>query len=119
MYFDTKLRGSKRLLRAFVNSFNGFRISLQESAFKQELTVCICLIPVAIFSEKSWLEKALLLLALGLVLLTEVLNTALELVVDRIGLEFNETSKKAKDVGSFAVFIAILLACLVWILAFF
>ncbi len=85
-----------------------------ESAFRQELALLIVLIPVAIWIARSVLDFAAMLVSLLLVLVVELLNSAVESAVDRIGPERHELSARAKDYGSAAVFIALTIVVAVW-----
>jgi diacylglycerol kinase (ATP) len=80
------------------------------------LEVCLALVlaPAALLLGNSAVEKVLLLLAIALVLLTEMLNSAVEAVVDRVGPEYHELSKQAKDMGSAAVFISLATFVAIW-----
>ena len=86
-----------------------------ESAFQQELVLTVLLVPLSFLINQTLTELLLLLLTLALVLIVEILNTAIETVVDRIGLEHHELSGLAKDLGSAAVLLALLLAAGVWL----
>ena len=85
-----------------------------ESAFRQELSFCLLMVPAALWVGQSAVERALLIGCCLLVLVVELLNTAVEAVVDRIGQEPNHLAGSAKDLGSAAVFVSLLLAGLVW-----
>ena len=86
-----------------------------ESAFQQELVLTVLLVPLSFLINQTLTELLLLLVTLALVLIVEILNTAIETVVDRIGLEHHELSGLAKDLGSAAVLLALLLAAGVWL----
>jgi diacylglycerol kinase (ATP) len=102
-----KLSGLNRLLLAFVNSWNGFKGAFRaEAAFRQEVALAVVLIPAGCWLGESPIEKALLVASVLLVLIVELLNTGIETVVDRIGLEHHELSGLAKDVGSTAVLLS-------------
>lgn len=90
-----------------------------EAAFRQEVLACLVLVPLGLWLGEGGLARALLLGSLLLVLVAEVINSALEAVVDRIGPEHHELSGRAKDLGSAAVFLALLNAALVWGLVLF
>ena len=112
-YFEN--RGLLRAWRALGYSFRGLRAALRhESAFRQELALGLALIPLGLWLGANGVEKALLAGSWLLVLLVELLNSAIEAVVDRVGAERHELSGRAKDMGSAAVLLAILLAILVW-----
>ena len=117
MTFDNqnKKTGMKRITSAFINTGKGLLwMSRNEAAFRQEVTLFSALAIVSLFLEVTVLERVMLISALLLVLLIETLNTAIEAVVDRIGLEFHQLSGLAKDLGSAAVFISLIIAVLVW-----
>ncbi|MBI5559021.1 MAG: diacylglycerol kinase [Deltaproteobacteria bacterium] len=110
-------RGIRRLVRAWKSSFAGFKAAFkQEEAFRQELLLCVLLFPVALLLGGTGVEKALLAGSLLLVLIVELLNSAVEAVVDRVGLEYHQLSGQAKDMASAAVFLVILQAVVVWCL---
>jgi diacylglycerol kinase (ATP) len=109
--------GLTRIIRAWGFSMLGFRAAWRhESAFRQEAVLALLLAPLAFWIGRTPLEWSLLLGCLLLVMMVELLNSALEAVVDRIGDEPHELSGRAKDLGSAAVFLALLLTCLVWAL---
>jgi len=110
-----KLSGMRRLLLAFVNSWKGFKGAFRfEAAFRQEVALAVVLLPLAVWLGKSGIERALLLSSVIQVLIVELLNTGIETVVDRIGLERHELSGLAKDVGSTAVLLSFALLITVW-----
>ena len=107
--------GLKRIFSAFFNSMNGFRIAWRfEHAFRQELVVAIPGIIVAVLLPVTVLERVALIAVLVLMLITELVNSAIEAVVDRISLDHHELSNNAKDLGSAAVMLALMLALLTW-----
>ena len=107
--------GLKRIFSAFFNSMNGFRTAWHfEHAFRQELVVAIPGIIVAVLLPVTVLERGALIAVLVLMLITELVNSAIEAVVDRISLDHHELSKNAKDLGSAAVMLALMLALLTW-----
>ena len=107
--------GLKRIFSAFFNSMNGFRIAWRfEHAFRQELVVAIPGIIVAVLLPVTVLERVALIAVLVLMLITELVNSAIEAVVDRISLDHHELSKNANDLGSAAVMLALMLALLTW-----
>ncbi len=111
------LKGLARINAAFFNSLKGFKATWRhEEAFRQEVLLLIFAAPLGIWLGKTGVEKALLLASVLLVLIVELLNTGIEIVVDRISFEHHELSGRAKDVGSAAVLIALLLAGAVWLL---
>jgi len=110
-----KLSGMRRLFLAFLNSWQGFKGAFRfEAAFRQEVALAVVLIPLGVYLGKSGIEKALLVGAVLMVLIVELLNTGIETVVDRIGLERHELSGLAKDVGSSAVLLSFVLLSVVW-----
>lgn len=109
-------KGLRRLLNAFGYSLQGFRAAWQnEAAFREEAMLTIVLTPVALLLPVTGLEKLLLILSLLLLVLVELLNSAVEAVVDRIGPEIHPLSGRAKDLGSAAVLIACLILGLTWL----
>lgn len=108
-------RGLTRAWHAMKNSLNGFRVAIrEESAFRQELTLAAILVPCGIFVPVSPVERAALLASVLLVLMVELLNSSVEAAIDRISLERHELSKRAKDFGSAAVMVALLVCVLTW-----
>lgn len=87
----------------------------EESAFRQELTLLILLSPVAFLLPTTYLEKALLIGSILMVLVVELLNSSVEAAIDRISFDHHDLSKRAKDFGSAAVMIALLIAVLMWL----
>jgi diacylglycerol kinase (ATP) len=107
--------GFKRISAAFFYSIDGFKSAWKnEHAFRQELMIVIPGIVVALLLPVGALEKLLLIGVLVLVLIIELLTSAIEAVVDRVSLERNPLSKNAKDFGSAAVFLAALFAAMTW-----
>ena len=110
-----KLAGTRRLLLAFVNSWKGFRGAFRfEAAFRQEVALAVVLLPLGAYLGKTAVEKALLISSVLFVLVVELLNTGIETVVDRIGLERHELSGLAKDVGSTAVLLSFGVLVVIW-----
>ena len=109
--------GFKRLLCAMTYSRDGLAWAWRkEAAFRQELLLAIVLTPLGWYLGKSGLERSMLLGVLLLVLVVELLNSALEAVVDRFGDGQHELSKAAKDLGSAAVFVSLVNVAVVWVL---
>lgn len=109
--------GVARILAAFVYSMQGLKAAYKnEAAFRQECWLLAVLLPLALLCDFSLLAKALLIISMVLVLIVELFNSGLEAVVDRIGPEHHELSGRAKDIGSAAVFISLILSGLTWIL---
>ncbi len=107
--------GLSRIGRALGYSMQGLATAVkQEAAFRQELMLCVVLLPMAIFLPLTVVERVLLIGVLLAVLVVELLNSALETVVDRISLDNHELSKRAKDLGSAAVFLALVAAAVTW-----
>ncbi|MEN3110432.1 diacylglycerol kinase [Uliginosibacterium paludis] len=112
--------GLVRIWNAFNYSLAGLAAAYRlEDAFRQEVLLAIVLIPVALLSHCSGPEKALLIACVLLVLIVELLNSAVEAVVDRVSLERHELAKRAKDIGSAAVLITLVNLAAVWALVFF
>lgn len=105
----------KRLCRAWVFSWQGFKAAWRhEAAFRDEVLLSIIIIPLACWLGDGGVQHALLMGSWLLVPLVELLNSAIEAIVDRIGLEQHELSGRAKDLGSAAVVLAIVIALVVW-----
>ena len=108
-------RGLTRAWHAAKNSWHGLVYAFQEeSAFRQELTLLIVLTPIALLLSVSYLEKALLIGSLLMVLAIELLNSSVEAAIDRISFEHHDLSKRAKDFGSAAVMLALIIAIMMW-----
>jgi len=108
-------QGLPRVIAAAKNSVKGLKFTWQaEAAFREECLLLLLFVPGAFLLGETGVQIALLLMSCIFVLIVELLNTGIELVVDRIGLEFHELSGKAKDVASAAVFISLLQVPLVW-----
>lgn len=109
-----------RLIKAAGYSLAGLRAAYQnEQAFRQEVWLCLILIPLAFYLTSSPVEQALLIGSWLLVMITELLNSAIEAVVDRFGDEWHELAGRAKDIASAAVLLALILAFFVWYLIVF
>jgi diacylglycerol kinase (ATP) len=112
-------KGNRGVLRAgyaLHNSWNGLVFAVrEESAFRQELTLAACLLPLAIFLPFTPFERLLLIGSIVLVLIVELLNSSIEAAIDRISFEPHGLSKRAKDYGSAAVMLALLMCLLVWL----
>jgi diacylglycerol kinase (ATP) len=105
----------KRVIKAAGYSFEGLLAAWRsEAAFRQEVILCVFLVPLGIWLGETGVERALLIGVLLLVLIVELMNSGIEAVVDRIGSEINPLSKTAKDVGSAAVFLSLLNVVVVW-----
>ena len=112
-------KGNRGILRAWYalrNSWAGLVFAVrEESAFRQELTLAACLLPLAIFLPFDAIERLLLIGSIVLVLIVELLNSSIEAAIDRISFEPHGLSKRAKDYGSAAVMLALLMCALAWI----
>lgn len=110
-------RGLVRVWHAALISLDGFRAGWGEPAFRQEVLLAIIMLPAAFWVGTTWVEVALLTATVVLVLVVELLNSGIEAAVDRIGPEWHSFSKSAKDMGSAAVLLSILLCGSVWLAA--
>ncbi len=109
--------GLKRVVNAFFYSMAGFSAAFKnEDAFRQEVLLALVLIPVALFLPVTGVGKALMIGAVLLVLMVELLNSAIEATVDRVSIELHPLAKRAKDIGSAAVFVALANVAIVWTL---
>ncbi|MFZ3039142.1 MAG: diacylglycerol kinase [Polynucleobacter sp.] len=109
-------RGITRAWHAAKNSWCGIVYAFkEESAFRQELTLFILLTPIALLLPISPLEKCALITSLLMILVVELLNSSVEAAIDRISFDHHDLSKRAKDFGSAAVMLALLIAALLWI----
>ncbi|SJL83571.1 diacylglycerol kinase [Vibrio palustris] len=110
-----KRTGIHRILYSFVHSFNGLKWLCQnEAAFKQELLLFVPLTVVALWLELPAIHTLLVILSMVFVLLAEMINTAIEVMIDRVGLEYHLLSGVAKNIGSALVLISILCSLSVW-----
>jgi diacylglycerol kinase (ATP) len=108
-------KGLSRVLHAGVYSLQGLRAGWGETAFRQEAILAAVLLPMAFWLGQSWVEIALLAGTVLLVMIVELLNTCIESAIDRIGPEWHDLSKRAKDMGSAAVLLSLLLCLGVWL----
>lgn len=107
--------GVRRILRATVYSMQGFGHAFRnEAAFRQEIALTILLTPAAFWLGRSALEIAMLIGVCLIILIVELLNSAVEAAIDRHGSELHELSGAAKDLGSAAVFVSLVLMALTW-----
>jgi len=112
-----KPRGAARLFRALATSGRGLKGAFRgEAAFRQELALAVVVIPGGLLLGRNGVERALLVAPMLLVLVVELVNSAVEATVDRIGFEHHELSGLAKDLGSAAVLVSLVLLALVWLL---
>ena len=110
-------RGLKRLVDAFGYSMAGFRACFRhEEAFRQEVYASLVAIPLGLWLGSDGVERALLVASWLIIPIVELLNSAVEANVDRIGLEHHELSARAKDIASAAVFLSLVFAAVVWAL---
>jgi diacylglycerol kinase (ATP) len=111
--------GLSRILHAGGYSLAGLRAGLNETAFRQEAILACFMIPAAFWLGTTWLERSMLIATVVLVMITELLNTGVEKAIDRIGPDWHELSKIAKDLGSAAVLLSLLLCGGVWLAALY
>jgi diacylglycerol kinase (ATP) len=112
---NQRLTGWRRLWAAAGYSIQGLKAAwINEAAFRQELLLVLFLSPLAFWLGTTATQRALLIFSLLIVLITELLNSAIEVAVDRIGSERHELSGRAKDMGSAAVMVALIAAACVW-----
>ena len=117
---DSGNTGIKRIVKATVFSWQGLCAAYRfEAAFRQEIWLGILLVPLGLYLGEGGVEKALLVGSVILLPLVEILNSAIEAVVDRFGGDHHELSGRAKDMGSAAVALAILLLAVTWLLVLF
>ncbi len=110
-----KVTGLRRIVNATRYSAEGLAACLRsEAAFRQEALLALFMLPLGLWLGESAVEKVLLAGSLLIVMIVEILNSAIERVVDRISDERHQLSKEAKDMGSAAVFVALVLVGLVW-----
>lgn len=112
-------RGLHRLWHATGHSLQGLRTAWGETAFRQEAIAAMVLLPASVWLGRTWVETALLAGTVVLLMVVELLNTGIEAAIDRIGPEWHDLSKRAKDVGSAAVLLSLLLCAGVWVAALF
>ena len=109
-------RGLRRLYNAFFYSMAGFKSAFcHEEAFRQEVFIALIFIPVGLVVGSGAIEKILLVGSVLLVLIVELLNSGIEAVVDRVGAEYHDLAKRAKDYGSAAVLLSLLNLTVVWV----
>lgn len=109
--------GLVRLFNAFGYSLEGFRAAYKhEDAFRQEVLLAIILIPLSLWLPVTLIGKALMIASVLLVIIVELLNSAIEATVDRISLENHDLAKRAKDIGSSAVLVSLINVIVVWVM---
>ena len=107
--------GFVRIVNALFNSIAGLKSAWQfESAFRQEVVLAAIMIPIALWVPVTPIERAFLVSTVLLVIIVELLNSSVEAAIDRIGVELHSLSKRAKDIGSAAVLVSLLLCAFVW-----
>lgn len=112
-------RGLARVWHATAYSIAGLRAGWAQSAFRTEALLACVLVPLAFWLGRSWLETAVLAGAVVAVLIVELLNSGVEAAIDRIGPEWHPLSKQAKDLGSAAVLLSLLLTGAIWLAALY
>jgi diacylglycerol kinase (ATP) len=110
-------KGLSRVWHATGYSVAGLRAGWSETAFRQEAISSLVLVPLAFWLGKNWVETVLLAGTVVLIMIVELLNTGIETAIDRIGPEWHDLSKRAKDMGSAAVLLSLLLCAGTWCLA--
>jgi len=112
--------GLRRIWNALFYSFDGLKAAYRhEDAFRQEVWLALVLIPLALFLPVSGMGKALMMASVLMVLIVELLNSAVEATVDRVSLEHHRLAKRAKDIGSAAVLFSLINVAVVWLLVLF
>jgi diacylglycerol kinase (ATP) len=115
-----KPRGLTRVLRAFASSWYGLKGAYrEEAAFRQELALAVIVIPLGLWLGHGPIERVLLVAPVFIILIVELLNSAIEATVDRIGLERHKLAGLAKDIGSAAVLMSFVLLFVVWLIVLF
>ena len=110
-------KGLNRILHAGGYSLQGLKAGWGETAFRQEAILAFVLVPLAFWLGQNWVETALLAGSVLFVMVVELLNTCIESAIDRIGPEWHDLSKRAKDMGSAAVLLSLLLCGGIWLSA--
>ena len=109
--------GIKRLVNAFGYSIAGTLAAFKhEDAFRQEVILAAILTPIAIYYGETAIEQALMISSLFLIIIVELLNSSIEATVDRISVKHHKLAKRAKDIGSAAVFFSLINAAVIWFL---
>ncbi|MBI2748744.1 MAG: diacylglycerol kinase [Burkholderiales bacterium] len=107
-------KGLSRVWHATGYSLAGLRAGWGETAFRQEAIAALILVPAAFWLGQTWVETALLAASVVMVMVVELLNTAVETAIDRVGPEWHDLSKRAKDMGSAAVLLSLLVCAGIW-----
>lgn len=111
----TGVTGLRRIINAFGYSMKGLRAAFKhESAFRQETALLVVLLPITILLGQTIVDYSILIGSLLLVIIVELLNSAVEAVVDRVGDEHHELAGRAKDIGSAAVFVSLVNVVVIW-----
>ena len=110
-------KGLSRIFHAGGYSLAGLKAGWGETAFRQEAILSLFLVPAAFWLGQTWVEIALLVGSVILVMVVELLNTGIETAIDRIGTEWHALSKRAKDMGSAAVLLSLMLCVGIWLAA--
>ena len=112
--------GLRRIFHAFKYSIDGITATFKsESSFRQDVILCILAAVLSCFLDVSTLSRIIMLFSLMFIIIAELVNTALETIVDRISPDKNPLSKKAKDIGSAIVMITIICVCALWVALIF
>ena len=112
---DQGPRGIERIIKAFGYSLKGFRAAWQyEAAFRQEVALSVVLVPLGFWLGHTAVERAILVGVVLMVPVVELLNSAVETVVDRVGSEHHQLAGRAKDMGSAAVFLSLVNVIVIW-----
>ncbi len=109
--------GFNRVWHALGYSLAGLRAGWTETAFRQECIAAFVLVPLSFWLGRNWVEIALLAGSVMLLMIVELLNTAVETAIDRVGPEWHDLSKRAKDMGSAAVLLSLLMCAGIWLAA--
>ena len=109
--------GLRRLINAFGYSIDGFVAAYKnEDAFRQEVFLSLILIPLAIYLGETSIEQGLLISSILIIIIVELINSSIEATVDRISVKRHKLAKRAKDIGSAAVFFSLINATIIWFL---
>ena len=109
--------GFKRLMNAFSYSIAGTLAAFKhEDAFRQEVVLAVVLTPVALYFGETAIDQALMISSLLFIIIVELLNSSIEATVDRISVKHHKLAKRAKDIGSAAVFFSLINAAVIWFL---
>jgi diacylglycerol kinase (ATP) len=111
--------GVSRWLHALKYSLAGLRTAFKEPAFRQEAWLAVVLVPLAFWLGETWQDTALLAASVVAVMVVELLNSGIEAAIDRIGPEWHDLSKRAKDMGSAAVLLSLLVCGGIWLTALY